>query len=45
MMGFNNGLMAQGFGAGMMFFGWIIYLLLILLFVLSIAALWKYLNK
>lgn len=36
----------MGYGGGsMMLFAWIIYLLVIVLLVLAIAALWKYINK
>lgn len=34
-----------GWGGVMMFFGWIIPILVIVLLVLGIAALWKYINK
>ena len=38
--------MMQGHdGGGMMFFSWLIYILLVVLLVLGIAALWKYINK
>ena len=39
------GMMGWGGGFPMMFFGWIIYILLIILLCLGIAALWKFLNK
>lgn len=32
-------------GGGMMFFAWLIYILLVITLVLTIAALWKYINK
>ena len=32
-------------GNGMMFFTWIIYVLVIIVLVLAVAALWKYVNK
>ena len=32
-------------GSGMFFFGWIIYVLVLILLVLGIVALWKYINK
>lgn len=37
--------MMGGVGFTMMFFGWIIYLLIIALIILGIVALWKYINK
>jgi hypothetical protein len=43
MMGYNS--MFGGYGAGMMLFGWLIYILVIALLVLGIVALWKYINK
>lgn len=42
MMGYNY--MMDGGGDGMMFFSWIVYILVIALLVLGIAALWKYIN-
>lgn len=44
-MGMNVGMMTGGNGAGMMFFGWILYVLVVVLTILAIAALWKYLQK
>ncbi|PIR52513.1 hypothetical protein COU76_05990 [Candidatus Peregrinibacteria bacterium CG10_big_fil_rev_8_21_14_0_10_49_10] len=41
MMNFGN----FGLGGGMMFFGWIIPVIVVVLLVLGIAALWKYINK
>ncbi len=43
MMGYNY--MMGGSGGGIMLFAWITYILVIILLVLSIAALWKYINK
>lgn len=43
MMNYNY--MMGSYGGGMMFFGWITYLLVVVLVVLGIAALWKYINK
>lgn len=43
MMGYQN--MMGGYGSWMMFSGWIVYVLIIILLALSIAALWKYLQK
>jgi len=37
--------MMNGFGGGMMFFGWISYILVTVLLVMGIAALWKYIKK
>lgn len=45
MMGMNSSMMAGTNGAGMMFFGWLLYLEITLVLILTIAALWKYLNK
>ncbi|HLB32262.1 MAG TPA: hypothetical protein VJL27_01775 [Patescibacteria group bacterium] len=45
MMGFESNMMTGGVGGGMMFLGWISYLLAITLLVLGIAALWKYISK
>lgn len=33
------------YGGWMMFFGWFIYLLVVAVLVLTVLALWKYLNK
>lgn len=41
MMGYNYMLG----GGSMMFFSWIIYILVVVLLGLGIAALWKYINK
>lgn len=41
MMNYGN----FGWGGGMMIFGWIIPILVVVLLVLGIAALWKYINK
>lgn len=43
MMGYK--MMGSWNGGGMMFFGWVFYVLLFVLMVLAIAALWKYVNK
>lgn len=40
-MGYRT--MMGSFGAGMMFFSWLTYALIIILLTLGIAALWKYL--
>ncbi|MCL5411045.1 MAG: hypothetical protein M1324_04370 [Patescibacteria group bacterium] len=45
MMGMDSGMMAGGNGGALMFFGWLIYILFIVLIIFGIAALWKYLNK
>lgn len=45
MMGMNEGMMTGGNGSAMMLFGWLIYILLVALIVLGIAALWKYINR
>lgn len=45
MMGMNVEMMSGASGASMMIFGWVLYILLILLLVFGIAALWKYLQK
>lgn len=45
MMGMNVEMMSGASGAGMMLFGWVLYILLVLLLVFGIAALWKYLKK
>lgn len=42
MMNYN---FAGGFGSSMMFFMWINYVLITVLLILSIMALWKYINK
>ncbi|MFA5987137.1 MAG: hypothetical protein WC797_00595 [Candidatus Paceibacterota bacterium] len=34
----------NGFGS-MMFMGWFVYILVVALLILGIAALWKYINK
>lgn len=43
MMDYN--MMAGGYGSGMMFFGWLTYILVVVLIVLAIAALLKYIKK
>ncbi len=45
MMGMNVSMMTGGNGGIMMIFGWLIYVLLVVLIVFGIAALLKYLNK
>jgi hypothetical protein len=45
MMGTDYGSMLGTSGGSMMFFGWIAYILVIILVVLGIVALWKYINK
>lgn len=45
MMGMDSGMMVGGSGGTLMFFGWLVYILLIVLIVFGIAALWKYLQK
>lgn len=45
MMGTDYGTMMGSNGGAMMFFGWIAYVLFIVLIILGIAALWKYLQK
>ena len=45
MMGVDSSMMSGGFGGTMMFFGWLTYLVFIVLMAFGIAALWKYLNK
>ncbi|KKW02931.1 MAG: hypothetical protein UY37_C0009G0005 [Candidatus Beckwithbacteria bacterium GW2011_GWC2_49_11] len=38
--------MMNGWGGGsVMFFGWLIYILVLILLVLAIMTLWKYVNK
>lgn len=41
----NYQMMSGVYGGGMMFFGWIFYVLVITLLILGIAALWKYISK
>ncbi|HET8670939.1 MAG TPA: hypothetical protein VFM05_10030 [Candidatus Saccharimonadales bacterium] len=41
----NYDMMRGGDSGGMMFFSWIIYILVVIVLVLSIGALWKYINK
>jgi len=45
MMSMNPSMMTGDNGISMMLFGWIIYLLFIVLLVLGISALWKYISK
>lgn len=45
MMGTDYGSMMGSNGGTMMFLGWIAYILFTVLLVLSIIALWKYLQK
>ena len=42
-MGYH--MMGSWNGGGIMSFGWIFYILLLVLMVLAITALWKYVNK
>lgn len=44
-MMFDYGMMGGNYGGGMMAFGWLISLLVIVDLVLGAAALWKYVNK
>ncbi len=41
----NYDIMSGVNGGGMMFFSWVVYVLVVTLLVLGIAALWKYINK
>lgn len=45
MMGSYNSMMIGGYGGGMMAFGWLTSLVVLVLAVLCIVALWKYINK
>jgi hypothetical protein len=45
MMGMNVDMMTGIDGGSMMIFGWLVYILLVALIILGIAALWKYINK
>lgn len=45
MMGNYNNMMTGGYGGGLMTFGWIASLIIIVSIVLGIIALWKYINK
>ncbi|TSC93821.1 MAG: Uncharacterized protein Athens101428_520 [Candidatus Berkelbacteria bacterium Athens1014_28] len=45
MMGADYNSMMGSYGGTMMLFGWLAYILIVVLIFLSIAALWKYLNK
>jgi len=45
MMGTDYGTMMGSNGGGMMAFGWLVSIILIVLAILGIAALWKYLSK
>jgi len=44
-MGTDYSTMMGSNGGTMMFFGWIAYVLFVVVIILSIAALWKYLQK
>lgn len=44
-MGYGMGYGAYGGGSAMMLFGWVFYIVLLVLMCLGIAALWKYINK
>ncbi len=37
--------MMGGYSGGLMTFGWVFYVLTLVLMLLAIAALWKYVNK
>ncbi len=41
----DYGMMSGNWGWGMMFFGWLIYILVVILLVLGIVALWKYIGR
>jgi len=43
MMDFN--MMSGAYGPGMMFWGWVLYVLVVVALVLSMVALWKYVRK
>ncbi|TSC72635.1 MAG: hypothetical protein G01um101438_352 [Parcubacteria group bacterium Gr01-1014_38] len=38
-------MMSGAYGSGMMFWGWVLYALVVVALVLGIAALWKYVTK
>ncbi len=44
-MMWNYDFMGGTYGGGMMAFGWIVYLLVMINLVLGVIALWKYINK
>lgn len=44
-MMFDYGMMSGNYGGGMMTFGWLVGILVIIDLVLAAAALWKYVNK
>lgn len=44
-MMFDYGMMNGNYGGGMMTFGWLVWILVIVDLVLATAALWKYVNK
>lgn len=44
-MMWDYGMMSGTYGGGMMAFGWIVYLLVIINLALGAVALWKYVNK
>ncbi len=45
MMGTDYGTMMGSNGSAMMIFGWLAYILIVVLTIFGIAALWKYLQK
>lgn len=44
-MGMDTSMMMGTNGGTMAFFGWLLYILVVVLVVFGIAALWKYLGK
>lgn len=45
MPGSMYSMMGDGYGGGMMAFGWLLYVLVFVILVLGIVALWKHLTK
>lgn len=45
MMGMDSEMMSGTNGSSIMLFGWLIYLEIVIILALGIAALWKYLQK
>lgn len=45
MMGMDSDMMTGGMGGSMMLFGWILYVLVVVVLTLGAAALWKYIKQ
>ncbi len=45
MMGFDSNMMSGGAGGTWAFFGWLLYILIVIVLIFGVIALWKYINE